>query len=130
MKEYKVEFKVAMDNEAKKSGEIETVKFILEVDKEKDLDGLVKDAIAHSVVKWQGQIRSNWDKFLENGVPEKVRYGQTLFGGGRRVTVRPPTEEEVASFMAAQIGRLTPAGITVLASTGRLPDENAEGMWK
>jgi len=117
----KITFKVSMDSEAKKNEEFEEVEFLLSFP-DTCKDQLVADAVAHQKVKWQQQIRSNWSKFVENGVPEKIEYGQPLFGG-RRSSPRPPTQDEMQTYMAKAIANLNPAGIAEFARTGRLPTE-------
>lgn len=112
----KITFDIARDMEAKKNKEIDRVKFTLEFP-----DGcenlVVADAIAHQVVKWQQQIRSNWTEFKENGVPEKVEYGQPLFASRRRVVVKPATEEDVNNY----ISQLNEAGLAELVKSGKMP---------
>jgi hypothetical protein len=120
LKDRIVEFTVAMDKEAKENGDVKKVKFTLTFPESCE-DQLQTDAIAHQVVKWQSQIRSNWDKFLENGVPETITYGSPLYGS-RRGAVRPPTEAEMADYAAKRIASLTPEQLQEFIKTGRFPE--------
>jgi hypothetical protein len=118
-KEISVTFEVAMDAEQKKLGNVEKVKFVLEFPEGCE-DQVQSDAVAHQIVKFQQQIRSNWDSFIKDGVPERVTYGQPLYG--RRTATRPPTQAEIEAVMMQKISQLTPEGLQVLASTGKMPE--------
>ena len=119
-KEISVTFEVAMDIEAKKAKDTHKVKFVLDIPDEAH-DQILADAVAHQIVKFQQQIRSNWDTFIQAGVPERVTYGQPLYG--RRTPVRPPTEAEVAAVISKKIAQLTPEGIAEFAATGKIPED-------
>lgn len=118
-KEISVTFEVAMDMEAKKAGDTRKVKFVLDIPEDAH-DQILADAVAHQIVKFQQQIRSNWDAFISSGLPERITYGAALFG--RKVASRPPTEAEIQAAMAAKIATLTPEGLQVLISTGKMPE--------
>lgn len=118
-KEVSVTFEVAMDAEQKKLGNVEKVKFILEFPEGCE-DQVQSDAVAHAIVKFQQQIRSNWDTFIKAGVPKRVTYGQPIYG--RKVASRPPTEAEIEGVLMKKIAQLTPEGLQVLATTGKLPE--------
>jgi hypothetical protein len=91
-----VEFKVAMDKEAAKNKEHETVVFTVVV-KDEHMEDVVAAAVKSQVILWQGQIRNNWDKFMgdEFEMPEEVEFGQPLFGPKPRTTTRRMTEDEM-----------------------------------
>lgn len=118
-KEISVTFEVAMDMEAKKAKDTHKVKFVLDIPEDSH-EQVLADAVAHQIVKFQQQIRSNWDSFIKDGVPERVAYGQPLYK--RKVASRPPTEAEIESVLMKKIAQLTPEGLQMLATTGKLPE--------
>lgn len=79
-------FTVAMNAEEKKEGNVSEV--IIDIDFDNaDTDTIHKAALANFTVGLQAQIRNNWDKFLENGTPETMVFGDTLYEGkGRTLT--------------------------------------------
>ena len=94
-----VKFKVAMDAEQKAAKNFKEVTF------ECSFDGVApsiiqRAAIANQVVAWQGQIRSNWSKFLEGQLPKIVTFGTPLFEGGRGGRTRPITEDDIRAALA------------------------------
>lgn len=125
-----VKFKVAMDAEQAKLENYEEV--VLEVEFPEDCEAQLKaDALKTQIIRWQGQIRKNWTKFLEDGLKEKIVYGQPLYETRTRgVVVRKPTEEEVQNYMAEQISKLTPQGVNILVQTGNLPSKDLAEAWK
>lgn len=121
-KNFELKFNVARDAEAKKAKELHEVTIRVKYDSETDLAAIVSDAMANMAVKFQSQIRSHWDEFVEGKCPSEVTYGQALFGTRQRTTVRPPTEEEVSAFMAARIAKMNPTQIMEFARTGKFPE--------
>ena len=96
-----VKFKVAMDAEQKAAKNFKEVEF------ECSFDGVApsiiqRHAIANQVVAWQGQIRSNWSKFLEGQLPKIVTFGTPLFEGGRGGRTRPITEDDIRAALAGK----------------------------
>jgi len=92
----KAKFTVSRDAEAKANKEVETVE--IEIDFDGVPDSLIqKHAIANQVVGWQAQIRNNWDKFLEAGTPETMKFGDTIFEGGRKAAV--VTDVDVEKYL-------------------------------
>lgn len=93
-----IKFKVAMDNEQKKLGNVEEI--TLDVDFEGVPDAIVrKAALAHAVVSWQSQIRSHWTDFKEGKLPTSVTFGNPLFTSTRRVAIAPITQETALAFI-------------------------------
>lgn len=90
-------FTVAMDSEAKKNGDVKTVELEISFDGVSE-EEIRKAAIANCVVGWQGQIRNNWDKFLEGELPEVVTFGVPLFESARK-TVVPMTPEGMKEYI-------------------------------
>ena len=81
-------FNVSMNAEAKKDGEVTEV--ILDVSFEGvSEDDIRKHAMANMKVHWQAQIRNNWDKFIEDGVPETVIFGVPLYESAGRKPLTP-----------------------------------------
>lgn len=119
-KEIKVSFKVAMDAEQKKLKNFEKVEFTV-VFPEGIEEQVQSDALAHQVVKYQSQIRSNWDTFLEKGVPKEITYGNPLYGT-RRGGVRAPTDAEIENYMGKKIAALTPEQLQEFVKTGNFPE--------
>jgi hypothetical protein len=111
-----VEFNVAMNNDEKKAGNVETVKFAL-IFPEGCEDQVQADAVAHAVVKFQSQIRSNWDKFVKDGVPEEVTYGDALY---TKTRTRKPTEADIISY----VQQLTQEGLMWMATNGKVPSKD------
>lgn len=96
-----VKFKVAMDAEQKAAKNFKEVSF------ECTFDGVApsiiqRHAIANQIVAWQGQIRSNWDKFLSGQLPKVVTFGTPLFEGKRGGAARPITEDDIRAFLAGK----------------------------
>lgn len=108
-----VQFDVAMNQEEKKAGNVKRVKFTV-VFPEGCEDQVQADALAHQVVKFQAQIRSNWDKFVEGGTPSEVTYGDALYTKSR---TRKPTEADIISY----VQQLTQEGLMYLAKEGKIP---------
>lgn len=118
-----VQFDVAMNLEEKKAGNVKRVKFTV-VFPEGCEDQVQQDALAHQIVKFQAQIRSNWDKFQEGGVPEEVTYGDALYAKSR---TRKPTEADIISY----VKKLTQEGLMYLATEGKIPSrEEHPEMYK
>ena len=126
MENVKVTFKVAMDKEQAELKNHKDVTFEVEFPAECQ-DQLVQDALKSQIIKWQSQIRNNWDKFIEEGVASKVVYGDSLYEGKRRTVVRPPTDDDVENFI---IGKLTTEGIMYLATEGKMPPKEVAEYWK
>lgn len=115
IKERTLKFNVSRDNEAKKAKEFEEVE-IKVLFPEGCENQVYSDALAHMTVKLQQQIRSNWSQFVENGVPEEIKYGDPLYASRRTIT-RAPTEADIN----AHIGQLNEAGLQHLVSSGQMP---------
>jgi hypothetical protein len=83
-------FTVAMNAEEKKAGNTHEVVIDIDFDNA-DEDTIRKAALANYTVGLQAQIRNNWDKFLEDGTPETMVFGDTLYEG-KRTRVMTPDE--------------------------------------
>ena len=102
-----VEFKVAMDAEQAKLKNHKEV--TLKVDfPDEVMDEVYKAATKSYVIDMQGQIRNNWDKFMDCDLPEVLVFGQSIFGKKVKVVKQVMTSEEIqeASLKAAQ--KMTP----------------------
>lgn len=88
MQKYELQFKVSMDEEQKKAGIHHTVKVTVLADEES-----TKKYMKKAAAVWiQGQIRSNWDTFIKEGVPNEVTLDIPIWGTGRgKVTVEKAT---------------------------------------
>jgi len=96
----KTTFRVAMDNEQK------AIKNRYKVTIDVDFTGvptevIEKHAIANMKVHWQSQIRNNWDKFIKEGVPAKMTFGDAIYTSTKSVM----TEEKAEAFIT---NKLTP----------------------
>jgi hypothetical protein len=116
-----VEFKVAMDAEAKRNGDFKTVKFTVTFDNVPE-DTIRKAAIANQIVGWQSQIRSHWDEFSKGELPEVVTFGQPLFASARRAVVRPPTEAEIQAQAVNMFKGKSPEQIMYFVQHGRFEE--------
>lgn len=107
---------------AEKEDKGETIEFICNVDSELHFDDLLADAMRSQVIKWQGQIRNNWDKFMspDYEIPLTLDYGEALFEG-KRGGKRAPTKEEIQASAAQIIAQMTPEEIQEFVKTGEFP---------
>lgn len=122
-----VKFKVAMDNEQKKLGNIKDITFDVSFDGV-DPSVIQKAAIANMIVQWQGQIRSHWTEFTEKGLPEVVTFGNPLFASRGRAAAAPLTSEAALTHIKGQ-DRLTQItmAIDLMESIGQdVPDDLLE----
>lgn len=112
-----VEFKVAMDEEQRKAKNIHNVKFECSFDGA-DMDMVKRLAIQQQVVRWQQQIRANWNKFLSDGLPSTIAFGVPLYEG-KRSGATPMTAERAEEFLLNQ-DRLTQVrtAITLMEKVG------------
>ncbi len=93
-----VQFKVSMDNEQKKAGNIETVTLDVTFDGVPE-ETIQKAALAHMVVAWQSQIRSHWTDFTEGKLPTEVTFGIPLFAPKQAATLTPITQESATEYI-------------------------------
>lgn len=93
-----VEFKIAMDAEQKRLGNVKDVNLEVSFD---DVDFAIvqKHAVANMIVQWQNQIRSHWTDFVNGKMPTEIKFGDPLFEGGRRATVRTMSMEEMITHI-------------------------------
>ena len=120
MENQKVEFKVAMDSEQAKLKNHKEVK--VEVSLPPEIEELVvKAAMKSYVIDLQNQIRTNWDTFLKDGVPETLMFGQALYAKRVKVSVRQPTQEEIDKSAAEKFSKMTPEQIMEFVKTGKFP---------
>ena len=94
----KVEFKVAMDNEQKLAGNVQTV--TLEVEKCGD-ELMLKYALKAYTVEMQSAIRNHWDEFTKGDYPKSVVIGQALFGSTRGVVTAEKAKAAYKDSMAS-----------------------------
>jgi hypothetical protein len=116
-----VEFKIAMDIDAKRKGDVETVKFLISF-KGVDDDIIRKAAIANQIVGWQSQIRSHWDEFIKGELPEIVTFGQPLFASTKRTITRPPTDAEIQAQAVNMFKGRTPEEIMYFVQNGKFEE--------
>jgi hypothetical protein len=95
-----VTFKVALGDVERKAKDFKVVKF------ECSFEGVSQDtiqraALQNQIVAWQGQIRSNWDKFISGELPKIVTFGNPLFAG-KRGGRGPITEADVKAFLSGK----------------------------
>ena len=121
MMNQKVEFKVAMDAEQAKLKNHKLIKTTVELPPEVT-ELVYKAAMKSYVIDLQNQIRTNWDKYLEDGVPESVVFGQALYAKRSKVTVRQPTQEEIDKSAAAKFSKMTAEQIEEFVKTGKFPE--------
>ena len=112
-----VEFKIAMDADAKRNGDVETVKFTISFEGVSD-DIIRKAAIANQIVGWQSQIRSHWDEFTKGELPEVVTFGQPLFAS-KRTVVRQMSQEEVQQAAVNMFKGKSPEQIMYFVQHGK-----------
>ena len=93
-----VKFKVAMDNEQKKEGNVEEIALDVTFDEVPE-DVIHKAALAHMVVAWQSQIRSHWTEFTEGKLPQKVTFGVPLFASKRAPKASKVTQESATNYI-------------------------------
>lgn len=120
-----VQFKVAMDNEQKKAGNTRDVKFECSFDGV-NMDDVKRLAIQQQIVRWQAQIRNNWDKFISDGLPRVVTFGNPLYESARGAA--PMTPERAEEFLM-NADRLTQvrAAINLMEKAGMdVPDQLLE----
>ena len=87
-----VKFKVAMDNEQAKAKNHTSVEFTCTFEGA-DEAKVVEMALKAQVVAWQSQIRSNWDRFISEGLPKTVTFGEALYESSKgKVTVEKATD--------------------------------------
>jgi hypothetical protein len=120
-----IEFKIAMDADAKRNGDVKTVKFTISFDGVHD-DTIRKAAIANQIVGWQSQIRSHWDEFSKGELPEVVTFGQPLFASSRRAAVRPPTDAEIQAQAVNMFKGKSPEEIMYFVQHERFPEKVEE----
>jgi hypothetical protein len=116
-----VEFKIAMDADAKKAGDVKTVKFNVSFEGVSD-DIIRKAAIANQIVGWQSQLRSHWDEFSKGELPEMVTFGQPLFTSTRRTAVRPPTDAEIQAQAVNMFKGKSPEQIMYFVQHGKFEE--------
>ncbi len=83
-----IKFTIAMNNEEKKAKNTKEV--IMNV----NFDGvdpalIQKHALANMKVHWQAQLRNNWDKFIEDGTPDTITFGEPLYESAGRKPLTP-----------------------------------------
>lgn len=100
-----IKFKVAMDSEAAKAKQHKDVSLNVDMSKV-SREVLETLACSAQVVRWQAEIRSHWDEFIDGKLPREVEFGKPLFTEGRtRVVKAAVTEEDVKKYLE----KLTPA---------------------
>lgn len=120
-KTIEVTFKVAMDNEAAKAKQHEEVNMLVDITD--DVMNDVYDAAVKSyVIGMQGQIRNNWDKFLSDGTPGRIVFGQPLYAKKAKVVKVQMTQEEIMSEASKFISQMNQAEIMEFAQTGKFPE--------
>jgi hypothetical protein len=117
-----IEFKIAMDADAKRNGDVKTVKFTISFEGVSE-DTIRKAAIANQIVGWQSQIRSHWDEFSKGELPEVVTFGQPLFASTTRRTVtRPPTPQEMQEHAKNLFNGRSPEDIMYFVQNGKFEE--------
>jgi len=116
-----VNFKVAMNNEDKLAKIFQDVNIIIEITPEIEKE-VVKLALKSYVIAMQGEIRPNWDKFMELGTPGKILFGDRLYGKKKRVITRAPTQEEIDTSAAKKFSKMDAAQIAEFVKTGKFPE--------
>lgn len=108
MEKYELKFKVCRDNEAKADGDFHEVIVTVLAD-----DISTKKYMKKAAAVWiQGQIRSNWDTFLKDGVPGEVTLDSAIWGTSRgTVTVEKATAKLAAMDEKDRFAALLRAGI-------------------
>ena len=121
MKSVIVEFKVAMDAEQAKLKNHKEV--TLKVDFPEDvMEEVYKAATKSYVIDMQGQIRNNWDKFMDCDLPEVLVFGQSLFGKKVKVVKQVLTPEELNKLMSDRLRSMSQDEILEFASSGKMPE--------
>lgn len=92
-----IEFDVAMDAEQKALKNTKHVELTVNMDV--DEATIIKHAIANYKVQCQASIRSNWTAFDEGKCPTEVNFGDALFAGGRKTTVKVLNPEEMLEYI-------------------------------
>jgi len=90
-----ITFNVSKDADAKKAGDVHEVEFEIIFDLVDD-ELIHKHAVANMVVAWQNQIRSNWEKFIADGLPDSITFGVPLYESRRAA---PMTEDNILRFI-------------------------------
>jgi len=117
-----VEFKTSMNEDAKKAGDIKTVKFIVMFEGVSD-DIIRKAAIKNQIIGWQSQIRTHWDEFSKGELPEVVTFGQPLFAStSRRTVTRPPTDAEIQTQAVNMFKGKSPEQIMYFVQNGKFEE--------
>ena len=116
----KCTFKVAMNGDEKKAGNVDTI--TLDISFEGVSDEIIhKNALANRIVAYQSQIRSHWTEYKEGKMPTELKFDENLFAT-KSATVRPMTEDEMSDYVGKRIARMTPNQIAEFARTGRFPE--------
>lgn len=102
MKDVKVTFKVAMDNEQAKLKNHSTVEFTCSFDGVSE-NTVQEMALKAQIVAWQSQIRANWDEFITDGVPSTVTFGEALYESKKGQV----TEAKAKAVLIKQLSTMT-----------------------
>jgi len=98
----KVEFKVSMNDEEKRAGNIFDVE--IEVDEESaSWEDLIKYAMKAYKVELQSQIRPNWEEFIKGNYPKELKFGEPLFAKRAGVV----TLDKAKNVMIAQLSKMS-----------------------
>lgn len=93
MKEFKMTFKVSLDQEARDAGEaIEVTTTILLDDSE--VEACILRGLKNRIIAWQANIKANWSLFEDKGFPEKLNFSDLPYASSR-VRTRPMTMDEM-----------------------------------
>ena len=97
-----IEFKVAMDSEQAKLKNHHTI--LVDVSFEGVDEKVVQEmAMKAQIVAWQSQIRANWDKFLTDGLPSTITFGEALYESTKgKVTV-----DKARDVLKAQLSKMS-----------------------
>jgi hypothetical protein len=108
MEKYELKFKVCRDNEAKEAGNFHEVMVTVLASEE-----ATKKYMKKAAAVWiQGQIRSNWDAFLKDGVPGEVTLDDAIWGSTRgKMTVEKATEKLAALDPKARFKAMLDGGL-------------------
>jgi len=96
-----VKFKISMDNEAKKSGDVHEVNVTVNMNVETSV--LEEWALKAYVVAIQSQIRPNWAAFIKGDYTKELALGQPMFG--KRAKATP---EQAKTLYKNSINALSP----------------------